>query len=292
MATLDDKLLGEKLHYYCSSSEDEDGDEGGRIQDAPPSNIPQPPVNDGPNTGPKGVIKDWQRYKQLESEKRAEAEVEKLALAKKLNLSCKSSREEAEEKEREQKLEEEMDELLNDAFMQEYMQKRLEEMMKTVLPTKKFGHVINLESDLHFLNAIDNEEKACTVMILIHEDEVAGCAAMRGCLTCLAKDYPTVKFCQIYSSIAGLSKHFKVSGVPALLVYRGGQLISSFVQLTNQLGEDFYAPELESFLHEYALLPNQEEMPKLIRGPAPSTTAAPSGGGSSRRRDSDEDDSD
>ncbi|KAF0293867.1 Phosducin-like protein [Amphibalanus amphitrite] len=25
MATLDDKLLGEKLHYYCSSSEDEAG---------------------------------------------------------------------------------------------------------------------------------------------------------------------------------------------------------------------------------------------------------------------------
>ena len=24
MATFDDKLLGEKLHYYCSSSEDED----------------------------------------------------------------------------------------------------------------------------------------------------------------------------------------------------------------------------------------------------------------------------
>ena len=45
--------------------------------------------------------------------------------------------------------------------------------MKTVLPTKKFGHVINLESDLHFLNAIDNEEKACTVMILIHEGILA-----------------------------------------------------------------------------------------------------------------------
>ena len=29
MATLDDKLLGEKLHYYCSSSEDEDEDEEG-----------------------------------------------------------------------------------------------------------------------------------------------------------------------------------------------------------------------------------------------------------------------
>ena len=27
MATLDDKLMGEKLHYYCSSSEDEDEQE-------------------------------------------------------------------------------------------------------------------------------------------------------------------------------------------------------------------------------------------------------------------------
>lgn len=27
MATLDDKILGEKLHYYCSSSEDEGEEE-------------------------------------------------------------------------------------------------------------------------------------------------------------------------------------------------------------------------------------------------------------------------
>ena len=39
MATLDDKLLGEKLHYYCSSSEDEGGSDdegqGPRSQAAP-----------------------------------------------------------------------------------------------------------------------------------------------------------------------------------------------------------------------------------------------------------------
>ena len=29
MATLDDKLLGEKLHYYCSSSEDEGEEDSG-----------------------------------------------------------------------------------------------------------------------------------------------------------------------------------------------------------------------------------------------------------------------
>ena len=45
--------------------------------------------SDQPNTGPKGVVADWRRYKQLETEKRAENERERLALAKKLALTCR-----------------------------------------------------------------------------------------------------------------------------------------------------------------------------------------------------------
>lgn len=34
MATMEDRLLGEKLHYYCSSSEGEDEEEDeGRVED-------------------------------------------------------------------------------------------------------------------------------------------------------------------------------------------------------------------------------------------------------------------
>jgi hypothetical protein len=39
-----------------------------------------------------------------------------------------------------------------------------------------------------------------------------------------------------------------VSGVPALLVYRAGQLLASFVRLTDQFGQDFFANEVEAFL--------------------------------------------
>ena len=82
MATLDDKLLGEKLHYYCSSSEDEggsdeEGEKGANSQGAGGSSqggvgMAQGQAWDGSsaNTGPKGVLKDWQRYKQLENEMR------------------------------------------------------------------------------------------------------------------------------------------------------------------------------------------------------------------------------
>merc|ERR1712227_1123475 len=84
MATLDDKLLGEKLHYYCSSSEDEVGSDdendtksGSRSEQASGSSTAltqsQPWDGSSANTGPKGVLKDWQRYKQLETEMREEA---------------------------------------------------------------------------------------------------------------------------------------------------------------------------------------------------------------------------
>ena len=41
-------------------------------------------------TGPKGVINDWRRFKQLENERKAEAEQEKLQLMKKLSITCRS----------------------------------------------------------------------------------------------------------------------------------------------------------------------------------------------------------
>jgi hypothetical protein len=271
MSTLDDKLLGEKLHYYCSSSEDEDEPALQRVDPSQEQPQPRPqPVLDGSsgNTGPKGVIKDWQRFKQLETEKREDAHLEKIALGKKLQMSCKTAREEDEEKEREKRIEEELQELMNDDFMQEYMQKRMHEMMSlNNKNTKKFGELIHLRSGEDFLTAVDSEEKTCTVIVLLHEPEVEGCETMLGCLRCLAKDHKPVKFCEIFGSAAGLSKHFKVSGVPALLVYRDGQLISSFVRLTDQLGENFYANDVESFLQEHSLLPNLEEVPRIIRGP-------------------------
>lgn len=70
MATLEDKIMGEKLEYYCSSSEDEkeEDDEGGDSDGgarAPKASVPQVVQPDlkqdmthwqgnSANTGPKG----------------------------------------------------------------------------------------------------------------------------------------------------------------------------------------------------------------------------------------------
>ena len=38
------------------------------------------------------ILQDWQRFKQLETEKREDAHLEKIALGKKLQMSCKTAR--------------------------------------------------------------------------------------------------------------------------------------------------------------------------------------------------------
>jgi hypothetical protein len=75
---------------------------------------------------------DWQRFKQLEAERREEAELERLALAKKLSLSCQTEREE----ERDRQLQLELDALDDDDFMKDYMAKRMQEMMNITRSNK------------------------------------------------------------------------------------------------------------------------------------------------------------
>ncbi|KPJ12364.1 Phosducin-like protein [Papilio machaon] len=266
MATLDDKILGEKLHNYCSSSEGEDSDDDERsgneegetsYKSTEQVNEP-PPINNwngsASNTGPKGVLEDWRRYKQLEAENRKEMEIERIALAKKLTLSVKTEREEQQAKEREE-MEDELNELLDEEFLMKYHQQRMQELMSQLQKCPKFGKVITLENKDEFLNAIDKEDAKVTVIVHIFNRKAKACTAMDGCLNVLAEDYPAIKFCRIEADVAGLSKHFRVDGVPALLVYKGGQIIGNFVQLATELGNDFYATDVQRFLIEYGLLP-------------------------------------
>ncbi|XP_026325164.1 phosducin-like protein [Hyposmocoma kahamanoa] len=268
MATLEDKILGEKLHNYCSSSEDEgdsdddrSGDEEGNSPQRNVAKVSEPaPVNSwsgtATNTGPKGVIEDWRRFKQLEAENRKEMEKERVALAKKLTLSVKTEREEAQDKEIAE-LEDELGELMNDDFLLQYQKKRMQELMEQLQKVPKFGKVITLNSQDEFLNAIDKEDDKVKVVVHIYSTNSRACETMDGCLKVLSADYPTIKFCRIAADTAGLSRHFRVEGVPAILVYKAGQIIGNFVQLATELGNDFFATDVERFLIEYGMLPEK-----------------------------------
>lgn len=59
-----------------------------------------------PNPGPKGVINDWRRFKQLETEQREEQCREMERLIKKLSMTCRSHLDEEEEQQKQKDLQE------------------------------------------------------------------------------------------------------------------------------------------------------------------------------------------
>lgn len=269
MATLEDKILGEKLHNYCSSSEESDNESDSGKEEKPPIKtvepLPEPKEWEGTstNTGPKGVIEDWRRFKQLEIEKREVNERERIELAKKLTMTVQSALDEEREKVAQE--DPELAELLNDEFLLAYQKKRMQEMMLQNRHNLKFGNLIFLNNGSEFLKAVDQENKSVKVVVHIYEDNVDACRAMNDCLKVLAKTYDTVKFCCIMGSKAGMSRDFKVSGVPALLIYKGGQLVGNFVRLSDDLGNDFCTEDVQGYLIEHGMLEDKTCLPLIIK---------------------------
>lgn len=289
MATLEDKILGNKLENYCSSSEDEggyedaeDGSNDGAKSAAASAQVGAGGATDpgktyyspvekwsgqSANTGPKGVIKDWQRFKQLETERNEEKEREREQLMRKLAItSPTTSAEDAAQRERDA-FDAELAELLDEDTLLEFQRRRMVEMMERTGLQPSFGRVVNLSDGDKFLNAVDAEHKLTTIVVHVYETQFTACRTMNECLKTLADEYRHVKFCKILGSVAGLSRDFKVGGVPALLVYKAGALIGNFVRVSDDLGgEDFYASDVESFLIENGMLPDKSLAPSIIAG--------------------------
>lgn len=268
MTTLDDKLLGEKTHYYCDSSDDEDGGKGSSTVQAPPSDDFRGTSkirsdfsrkwDNSVNTGPKGVIKDFQRYKQFENEQRESQDAEKLALMKKLSLSCRSYIDEKVEQKLNagEDLGDDTDD--NDPFIKEYIAKRMREMLERYQQRevkKVFGDLAFLNTGEALLSILEDKDlKNILVVTHVYNRKIPECKTMNSCLDKLAKKYQHVKFCCLDASVAGMSYEFIKNGVPALLVYKNGDLVGNFVSLGDEFGEKFDEGDVEDFLVENNIL--------------------------------------
>ncbi|NXS77124.1 PHLP protein, partial [Pandion haliaetus] len=146
----------------------------------------------------------------------------------------------------------------DEEFLQRYRKQRMEEMRQQLYSGQQFKQVFEITSGEAFLDTVDKEHKSTLIMIHIYEDDIPGTESLNGCMICLAAEYPTVKFCRVKSSLIGASTRFTNNALPALLIYKAGELIGNFVRITDQLGEDFFAVDLEAFLQECGLLPEKD----------------------------------
>lgn len=254
MTTLDDKLLGEKLHYYCSSSSEgsDDEEESGKSIETPVASATESSEWNGlsRNTGPKGVIEDWQKYKQLQREQLEEAEKDRLAKFRQMAITCAADNQI-----------ENIDDEESDEFLLEYRKKRMQEMMAQYgNKSACFGAVFNIKSPNEFLKMVDEEEKTTTIIVHVYDNNNTACLKINDFLGKLAEQYKHVKFCKVLTTAAGLSLQFKIAGVPAFLVYKNKQIIGNFIKLTTEFSDDFCEGDVENFLIENGILGNQSSV--------------------------------
>lgn len=243
MTDLESKLLGEKLHNYCSSSDEDEP----MLDRDPPKQSKSDWDGTSSNTGPKGVLNDWEQYKQLQSAQRVQRDKNLIKQINDIALTCESTLDEMENK-----------------FLADYRKKRMKEMMAKTEETPVFGKVHNLQTGGDFLDAIENENPNVTVVVHVYEHNVRTCSIMNSYLKVLSGEFQKTKFCKLIGSSAGMSLNFKMCGVPALLAYKAGQLVGNFVRITDELGDDFYVGDVENFLIEHGILTDKSCVPSIM----------------------------
>nr|XP_040040454.1 phosducin b [Gasterosteus aculeatus aculeatus]XP_040040455.1 phosducin b [Gasterosteus aculeatus aculeatus] len=218
------------------------------------SDLPETPTQ----TGPKGVINDWRRFK-LES-----MDQESLPAAKRELLRQMSSPSRPKDDARaniNRKMSVPEYELLkeeDEGCLKKYRKRCMQDMHDKLSFGPRFEGVHELDSGEAFLEVIEKEHYSTVVVVHIYKVGVKGCEELNSCLDCLAIEYPTVKFCRIDAVASGASERFSDEVLPTLLVYKAGELLGNFLACTQHLTEEFFATDVEAFLNSYGLLPEKE----------------------------------
>ncbi|XP_026170018.1 phosducin a [Mastacembelus armatus] len=142
--------------------------------------------------------------------------------------------------------------------LKRYRKQCMQEMHERLSFGPKFEAVHELESGEAFLEVIEKEHRMTLVVVHIYQHGVKGCEQLNSCLDCLASEYPSVKFCCIDAVATGATERFSSEVLPALLVYKAGELLGNFLAVTKHFSEEFFATDVEVFLNEYGLLPEKE----------------------------------
>ncbi|XP_039176551.1 phosducin isoform X1 [Crotalus tigris] len=223
------------------------------------------------HTGPKGVINDWRKFK-LESQDEDHLPPSKRELLiRQISSPYKcQSRDHRDTREKvSRKMSVQEYELLNveedEDCLQQYRKSCMKNMHERLSFAPRHGYLSDLQDGKEFLEAVEKEHKATTVIVHIYEDDIKECEALNSSLTSLAVEYSTVKFCKLKAANTGAGDRFSSDVLPTILVYKGGELVSNFISVTDQLNGEFSAKDVETFLNEYGLLP-QKGIPEPDNG--------------------------
>ncbi|KAI5476637.1 hypothetical protein MNV49_007415 [Pseudohyphozyma bogoriensis] len=165
------------------------------------------------NTGPKGVLADYQGNQST--------------LAQGMRFVSLSDAVEPQEEE-----EDDVDEV------EAWRAKRRLELMgsgERRSSRKTFGHLREIGMD-QFLSAVEEEDPEVAVVLHLYEPGIEACHVLNSHLSAIARSYPHTKFIRAQATDLEFSEDTEEDTLPTVLVYRGGELETTLVRLDRDWG--------------------------------------------------------
>ncbi|KAL7748665.1 hypothetical protein RI367_006076 [Sorochytrium milnesiophthora] len=203
-------------------------------------------------TGPKGVLADYRHQKRLDIESKRRDYDQYLTKLHKDALSGKPDS---------------VDdlELEDEEFLQKYRAMRLKEMTEQQQQQRqrdagtsdrpRFGNFKEINVN-QYVSAIEDERADVSVLIHLYQPFIPDCTKLNKMMTMLARRFGYAKFLRILSTEADAS--FDHVALPALLVYRGGDLVCNLIRVTDEMeevgGADFELTDCEAVLLKHGAL--------------------------------------
>jgi len=232
-----------------------------RILKAPPedeSKLKMPKLRSRGNAGVKSVLADYAEAKERARLRHIKEQTEKIKIIENSSFTVTPQRYDptAEIKEEINDLDD------NEDILATYREQRMKELkaqldlQKAQLEAAKvkrptFGFLQQI-SPIEYAPAIDKEKNDVYIVAHLYQPYIPTCVRLNTILRLLAVKYPYVKFLNIISTEA--KKDYPDVALPTVIIYKAGQLIRSFIPITESIVEDFEYDDIEYFFLKYGIL--------------------------------------
>ncbi|CAI2169861.1 624_t:CDS:2 [Funneliformis geosporum] len=258
-ANLDDEQEPSRTAHASDAS-----DEESNVSSSRNNTVEAPPQHGGPQTGPKGVLADHRYHKQQVKQQKAFAIIAHNERMMSKAFTTTTYQEDQEIKAQENLLKELEDISSDDEVLKKYRDQRLNEIKDATNTNKslkkRFGSLKEISSN-QYVKAIDNEASNVCVIVHLYENSNPQCRLLNECLIYLARKFVGAKFLRILAH----DLEFDPIGLPALLVYKNGELIANLVKITEEIGEtNFDSDIVEEVLIRYGAINVNEDIDDLL----------------------------
>lgn len=138
-------------------------------------------------------------------------------------------------------------------ILQEYESHRLEQIQAAI---PHYGKVRELQVG-NFIETVDSVPACTWCVVHLYQPYIEACLRMNFSLDALAPLFSYVLFTKIVATDA--LPNFSDVGCPCLILFKGGKQLHSFVRVTRELGMEFSDRRLANFLASYGVLNNPEQ---------------------------------